>query len=535
MMDATTRAPRVIQGDLTQVYVPRLLHYLYDAGKTGVLVLSDGDRQVQVHVREGQVVFVSSGFMPGLSLADFLVARKILPEEVLLKASTAAQQAGKRLGVYLVENALVAPQALFETLNLQIKAKLFRAFTWVRGQYAFREGDAVEPSNQNVAINLANVIYEGLRDYVPMEKLPREFRGRKDDPMFRRAPARIELGDLRMRGREIQMIKLVDGKRSLRDVVAQSAGENKKEAYKALYGLYVLGFVGFAENVTTRAAKAAAARPRGPEDDDASPDFAVRGSEDLIREALASVDRIRRESGSAPLDSLEEADLSVDLSEPGVENEASAAPPRPARGAEPPAPERSVPAPVNAERRRPEDRQSPIEDETLALELEEPIDLEAVAPSPPSRRADPESPATYSADDLRPKAPAPAEREAPPLDADDALQRAEFFLTRLDYAEAVPLLRQAREQKPRDPEIAPLLAWAIYNAGQGSREAFLEAEKLLRQVNRADPSNWRAFLYLGRIYKANDQRDFAELHLVRALELNRDCVEAKEEIKNLYK
>ena len=502
MTGTTAPTQRVLQGDLSQIYVPRLLHYLNEAGKTGVLTLSDGDRQIQVHVRDGAVAFVSSAFLPGLALADFLAARKIVADEVLQKSAAAALRAGKRLGVYLIENGLIAPQALYETLNLQLKAKLFRAFTWVRGQYAFREGDAVEAADANLAMNLPNVIYEGLRDHVPMDKLPREFRGRKEEPLFRRPSARIEIGDLRMKSREVQMLRLVDGKRSLRDIVTQGGGENKKDAYKALYGLFVLGIVGFGEGVAARGTRAAAPRPRDEEGDEAvDPGFAVRAADDLIRKAVESVDRIRRESGRAPVRESEDAEAAAPFDFGEVVDEPGPAP------------------------RRPEDRRSPIDDETQALEMEEPIDLGPAEPDPAPPRAEANAPAIE---------PGPA-TVAPPLSADDAFQRAEFLLSKMDYAGAVPLLRQAREQKPQDPEIAPLLGWAIYNAGQGSLEAFVEAEKLLRQVTRVSAGNWRAFLYLGKIYKANNQRDFAELHFVRALELNRECVEAKEEIKNLYR
>jgi tetratricopeptide (TPR) repeat protein len=355
------------------------------------------------------------------------------------------------------------------------------------------------------------------------------------------------LGDLRMKGREIQMIKLVDGKRSLRDVVAQCGAEDKKEAYKALYGLFILGFVGFAEHATTRVPKAAA-RKAADDAERVSPGYALR-ADDLIREAMDSVDRIRRESAQRvppdveietptldePEDLLEPLDLDGAADSPG----GTPVPAAPAvdfgyaedfglATEETPAPAKAIARP------RPEDRRSPVEDETQALELEQPLDLEAARPRPDAP-VEAEGPAMFGADHFRGTIAEAHDRDSLPMDPDEAVQRAEFFLDKLDYADALPLLRFAHAKKPGDPGIAPLLGWAIFHAGEGSREAFREAETLLREVTKTDPKNWRAFLALGRIYKATKQRDFAELHLVRALELNKDCAEAKEEIKNLYR
>ncbi|MCL4236146.1 MAG: hypothetical protein KJ042_16695, partial [Deltaproteobacteria bacterium] len=92
-------------------------------------------------------------------------------------------------------------------------------------------------------------------------------------------------------------------------------------------------------------------------------------------------------------------------------------------------------------------------------------------------------------------------------------------------------LNRAVEVDPDFAEAYPYLGWCVYNNSSGTD--FVRAESIVKKGMAKKPGMFQAFLFLGKMYMREDQRDFAELHFVKALELNIDCAEAKEEIKKI--
>ena len=127
------------------------------------------------------------------------------------------------------------------------------------------------------------------------------------------------------------------------------------------------------------------------------------------------------------------------------------------------------------------------------------------------------------------------EREALPESADEITKRALFYVEQEAFGEAARMLEEGLGRYPENNAIKIQLAWAVYRDGDGDRAAYNRAESLLKGVLAEQPRSWMAFLTMGRVYKMEKQRDFAEMHLVRALELNPECTEARDEIRSLYK
>ena len=58
-----------------------------------------------------------------------------------------------------------------------------------------------------------------------------------------------------------------------------------------------------------------------------------------------------------------------------------------------------------------------------------------------------------------------------------------------------------------------------------------KARQHLQTAIRLNPKLDKAYLFLGYIYKANDQRHLAEQQFEKAIQCNPDCVEALQELK----
>ncbi len=75
--------------------------------------------------------------------------------------------------------------------------------------------------------------------------------------------------------------------------------------------------------------------------------------------------------------------------------------------------------------------------------------------------------------------------------------------------------------------------WATYNSDPDSG-GFDRGAAVLQEVIKQDPNSFYSYLYLGKIYEAEADLSMAELYYIKALELNRECEEAKNSIKRLY-
>jgi len=555
---------RTINGDLVDLPVPKLLCFLFQSQKTGVLTLSRVSKNVNISMKEGRPVFVDSDYFSGLTLGDFLVAKGLISREDCDRTWAEIQEGGKRHGEYLVEKQLVAPHELAEILGLQMKAKIFKVFQWTQGSYSFQESPLSEDVSQFVPMNLPHIIYDGVRDHLVMEKLPREFRGRKESVLHRRSNPLIDISEIRMRAQEVRMYKLIDGTKTMRQLVVLSKMK-KKTAYMVLYALLLLGLIGFPESVVQKPSpeeRRKAPRPAPKPSEPAEQGYELNVNEDIIQQALASVDRIRREVKEDQVtETIGSEDLTVEI------GDLSAQEPGEVFAEEPeaePIEEMALPPDVAFE--EPEtvagpDLSSESEDlpepsvgeqePSLSME-EEPIES-AREPSPEMEVIKQED-MNLSEGDYQPKEgefdqegdefrmyaegeepPPPPSSSSEDLTAEEALRQGQYFLDHGRFEEAREMLRRAVESNPDDTGIHPFLGWAIYNAGRGIPQAFHEAEEIIKKAIDADPNNYLAYLYLGKIYKLENQLDFAELHFVRAMQLNIDCTEAKEEMKALYR
>jgi Tfp pilus assembly protein PilF len=116
---------------------------------------------------------------------------------------------------------------------------------------------------------------------------------------------------------------------------------------------------------------------------------------------------------------------------------------------------------------------------------------------------------------------------------EDLIKQANVLLDEGRWSDARQFLSRALEMNDKNADVYALLGWAIYKDDPTGRN-MQEAEQTIKKGIKLDPKRYLHYLYLGKIYAAAKQRDFAELHFVKALELNVECTEAKEEIKRMY-
>lgn len=523
-----------VKGTLENIPFPKVLNFINQSQKSGILAMSHGKKKVHIHFDRGEIVYVTSSYFPDLTLGDHLVKDSKITIQVQEESVDKAREEKIKQGAYLVEKGYLSPHDLYDALNKQVTEKLYVLYTWSEGEFYFREGDIIDEEHRILNISFPNLLYCGIRSYYPMNRPPIEFRGRKEGRLVKRMAGRYKIEDLRLGPAEMRIYNLVNGEHTLRQIISL-ANMSKRAAYKVIYGLFLLELLGFPEAGKSDEYKMAAQKAKKTKKKKAGYELAV--PEDLLSQAVASVDRIK-----------EEVQLEL-TDEIGVELEDRS------RGAQ-----RDEGSEFTSRVDEALDGDVGEIDYTTDDFIEE--DATGTADAEPSEQAPEEelfgtkegetreadeaveeeygwSETTFADEEALGEGAGPEEPEGFFVDiedytnAEELIKQADYLIDENRWAEAKQFLNKSTSLNESKAEAFALLGWVIFNENP-TEEGVKEAEEVIRKGISIDAKVYLHYLYLGKIYSAMEQIEFAELHFVKALELNVECSEAKEEIKRLY-
>lgn len=116
----------------------------------------------------------------------------------------------------------------------------------------------------------------------------------------------------------------------------------------------------------------------------------------------------------------------------------------------------------------------------------------------------------------------------------EAFKIGQHHLENGDFAKAEVAFRKALSLGT-NPEYNAYIGWCLYKKDPSQAPLVRnEAINLIKKTLSANPRFAKSYYFLGIIYKEDNQIDFAEMHFVKALELDKNCTEAKEELVKLY-
>ncbi len=211
-----------------------VINFIHTNAWSGQLSIVDGTVRKTLHFRRGDVRTAASN-VPEDRLGAILFRYGMVSEEALAAALKAT--GGTRLGHALVERGALTPHDLYTYVRRQVEEIFFSVLALRGGTYYFyRTGDDDGPSSQ-LQLSTKTLLFEGVRRIDELsyfrEKLPSV-----DLILQRREPQPAE----RIGPKELRVLGLVDGARSLGEIARQShLGEF--ETTKILYQLLQSGFV----------------------------------------------------------------------------------------------------------------------------------------------------------------------------------------------------------------------------------------------------------------------------------------------------
>lgn len=234
--------------------------------KTGSLLFDSGSEQVTVKFQDGSVVGAEShnhnleDLLGSVLVRTGLIAQSQLEEALKIQKSTL-----QRLGHVLVESGFISAEDLQEALRTQVTQIVYRLFRWREGTYRFTPVDNMDYDRNFMPVGAETILMEGARMVDEWPILERKIRSEEmvfsktpaaaglDDPVESivdadidmesvfsgedgSEPAEKESDEIRLSRDEQDILRMVDGSASVREIVDRSAlGEF--DTYRILHEL----------------------------------------------------------------------------------------------------------------------------------------------------------------------------------------------------------------------------------------------------------------------------------------------------------
>jgi len=279
-------------GRIGPTLLPELLLQYYRAHANGVLDVRSRGEHREILLRDGVPTMIRTNFIADDALGQLLVSRGMLDPVALEMALQAARQSGGRLGEVLVDQGVIGHKELQSLLSAQAKRKMNSAFRWKEGTYSFMSGVTRLPNAVAIDQDLLSILVAGVSLHYDMAKLEERLYTNKSAIVERAEFPELGRAELHLSEREWRLLELINGKRTLGDVIAE-ADLNFTRTFQVLYLMLLFGVICFAEGdrflrvedaVTHRARTEAAQHASGIRAAAAAADVAVESNRGNLAE-----------------------------------------------------------------------------------------------------------------------------------------------------------------------------------------------------------------------------------------------------------
>ncbi len=228
-----------LQGDFETLFLASILQLLCNEGKTGILRASNGENQIQTFIRKGAIICVM-GSQKKVRLGYLLTSAGLISEEQLQASLAEAQQSKQALGKVVVEKNYLTQQELKTLIHQQAEELVFSMLLWQKGDFVYEDAELNLDGLMITHLNLMKVIMEATRRVDEMSILLKRIE--HDQVVYKIAAKSIEKEALKLNAVERHILTLIDGRRTIRQIVIASQEEDFL-VYKAMYSLISSGLI----------------------------------------------------------------------------------------------------------------------------------------------------------------------------------------------------------------------------------------------------------------------------------------------------
>ena len=212
-----------LAGDMAAVPMAEVLQLLGQQDQSGVLVVTRGNAQVELHFKQGKIDLGLSVGVPD----EFLLGRFIVELEAMsqvdLDLFLQNRDPSQLLGSQLVAEELVSTEELHEALQQQTREQVYEVLRWKFGKFSFRGAKESSPLAEEASLGLEVdvILMEGFRRVDEWHLIEREIDD-FDQVYLRNEDAVGRMGRGSLTREELAVLELVNGKNTIKEIIRQS-------------------------------------------------------------------------------------------------------------------------------------------------------------------------------------------------------------------------------------------------------------------------------------------------------------------------
>ncbi len=219
-----------MEGTLKEYSFADIIQMIGYQRRTGILTLRSREEFVTLIFHNGSIVGVEAfPHRMETMLGRVLIKQGRISERGLERALNIQRKSNEKLGKILVDIGLISKEDLSSALNLQATKILFTLFKWKEGEFKFKSSDTVDYDKEFfVPIDVDNILMQGMQMLDEWPRIANIIRSKK--AVFEPLPVKPEFevvddyyeiapGEKKLRRIELEILKLVDGKRSVEEIV----------------------------------------------------------------------------------------------------------------------------------------------------------------------------------------------------------------------------------------------------------------------------------------------------------------------------
>jgi len=234
-------AARANGNGLQEFQLHKILIDLHSVRKTGVLTVKTPVFIKKIYIENGEVIFASSTWKDD-RLGEVLLKGGRITLEQYEESVRILKMSGKKQGTIFVELGYLTPKDLFWAVKYQVKEIIYSLFPLEYAEYEFVEVEVPQKEILTLKIHLGSLIYEGVKRVESFTRIKGEL------PDFR-SPLSISISTSSLfEGIEFSplqrsILALVDGKRSIIELVDHVPDARPFDVLRSLYVLWFIGIL----------------------------------------------------------------------------------------------------------------------------------------------------------------------------------------------------------------------------------------------------------------------------------------------------
>ncbi len=228
-----------LKGDFQTLFLASILQLLCNEGKTGLLKATSGKNEVNVYISKGEIICATASHKDS-RLGSILRRHKVITEKQLLECLAVSKERKSALGKVLFEKGYISENILTKFINIQAEEIVFNMLLWKKGEFEYEDCELNLEGMVITHLNVMKIILGATRRIDEMSVLVKLIP--KDSLLFRASNRAQENDGLELDSKEWRILKLVDGTRTVRQLIADS-GTDEFNVYKILYSLVSSGLI----------------------------------------------------------------------------------------------------------------------------------------------------------------------------------------------------------------------------------------------------------------------------------------------------